>query len=211
MVVGIYSIYNKSNGKYYIGQSINVRKRWNEHKSNLNRNIHPNKHLQSAWNLYGSDSFEFKLVKSCKPRYLDRFEKLLIKSHDSMNPVNGYNLDSGGSEGYVLSDNTRMKMSKAQSGKNHPLYGKNHSKETKQKMSKSKKGEDNPFFGKHHSQDTRKRISMTKSRKDIPSGEHLYHENNQGIIFEELAKKYNCSIGTIHYRIKNYKKENGLL
>jgi len=41
--------------------------------------------------------------------------------------------------GRVLSEETKKKISKSLSGKNHPNYGKYHSKETKEKMSKSSK------------------------------------------------------------------------
>lgn len=207
MTCGIYSITNKINGKIYIGQSVNIRKRWNIHKSLLNRDIHPNEHLQSSWNKYGADNFDFKLIKCCKSRYLDRFEKLQIKIHDSVDSSKGYNLDSGGSVGYIITDEVRKKMSKAQSGKNHPLYGKHHSEETKQKMSESRMGEKNGFYGKHHSHESRKKISDTKRRKDIPLGDVLLSKNQQGITYEAMAKEYNCSIATIHNRIENYKKE----
>jgi len=58
------------------------------------------------------------------------------------------------------SDNTirrRMKefgiksrsISEACKGKNHPMYGKHHSKEVKGRMSRAKKGENNPMYGKY--------------------------------------------------------------
>ena len=83
MVCGVYKIENKINGLVYIGQSINIKKRWSRHKRELNNNIHGNAHLQRAWNKYGSKSFSFELIKACKPRYLDRFEKLYIRINGS--------------------------------------------------------------------------------------------------------------------------------
>lgn len=41
-LIGIYSITNKINGKVYVGQSVNVYKRWKDHKYELNKNIHHN-------------------------------------------------------------------------------------------------------------------------------------------------------------------------
>lgn len=49
-ISGIYKITNLVNNKVYIGQSVNIRKRWNQHVLELNKNIHPNIYLQSAWN-----------------------------------------------------------------------------------------------------------------------------------------------------------------
>ena len=79
MACGIYSITNNINGKQYIGQSNRLPERWLEHKRDLNKNKHFNPHLQHAWNKYGGDAFEFKMIKYCKERYLNRLEKLYIK------------------------------------------------------------------------------------------------------------------------------------
>ena len=60
-ITGIYMILNHTNDKIYIGQSIDIKTRWKQHKSNLNCNRHENKHLQSAWDKYGKDKFEIQL------------------------------------------------------------------------------------------------------------------------------------------------------
>ena len=65
-ISGIYKITNKLNGKYYVGSAINInygcRGRWACHIRGLNGNYHYNHHLQSAWNKYGKDTFEFQIV-----------------------------------------------------------------------------------------------------------------------------------------------------
>ena len=61
MVVGIYCIRNKINNKYYIGQSIDIKNRWKEHKYNLRHNKHVNNKLQNAWNKYGEKNKVQKL------------------------------------------------------------------------------------------------------------------------------------------------------
>ena len=38
-------IKNLSNNKIYIGQSVNINKRWNDHKSKLENNKHENLHF----------------------------------------------------------------------------------------------------------------------------------------------------------------------
>lgn len=73
---GIYQITNKINGKKYIGSSKDIYKRWYQHKYELNKNKHGNKHLQNAWNKYGQDSFEFEIIEECEPEkrlYLEQF------------------------------------------------------------------------------------------------------------------------------------------
>lgn len=46
-------------GKTYIGQTINFKNRFNDHKSRLKNGKHFNKHLQNIWNKYGEDNIEF--------------------------------------------------------------------------------------------------------------------------------------------------------
>lgn len=124
MTTGIYYIKNNINQKYYIGQSVNVDKRQQKHFSELRHNKHRNAHLQNAFNKYGESAFEFKLIKACKPQYLNRFEKMYIRAYDTYN--NGYNLTIGGEEPPSLQ------------GKNNPFYNKHHSRESCIQMSKNK-------------------------------------------------------------------------
>ena len=51
-VCGIYEIVNKVNEKRYIGQSVDVYKRWRGHKNKLNSNSHRNSYLQLNKTLY---------------------------------------------------------------------------------------------------------------------------------------------------------------
>lgn len=64
---GVYEIRNALNNKRYIGSSINIYRRWRDHKRMLNLSVHPNKHLQSAWNKYGEKHFVFKILETCEP------------------------------------------------------------------------------------------------------------------------------------------------
>ena len=112
MVCGIYVIHNLINGKKYIGQSVDVYQRLSKHKSNLRNNYQsPNAHLQNAWNKYGERAFDFGILKACKPRYLDRFEKLYIRAWDLQNPNYGYNKESGGKVCKNITQETRNKIS----------------------------------------------------------------------------------------------------
>ena len=62
-ISGIYKIINKVNGKYYVGSSSNIHKRWGEHIRSLNHKKHFNQHLQRSWNKYKQSSFEFIIFK----------------------------------------------------------------------------------------------------------------------------------------------------
>jgi predicted GIY-YIG superfamily endonuclease len=94
MSIGIYKIENLLNGKVYIGQSVNIEKRWSTHKSELEKKYHYNIHLQSAWNKYGGDNFEFSIVEECNIDQLNQCEIYWIAKFDSYE--NGYNLTPGG-------------------------------------------------------------------------------------------------------------------
>lgn len=125
MTVGVYKITNQSNGKVYIGQSVDVEDRIYKHKMALRGNYHKNDHLQKAWNKYGEDSFIFELIKSCKVRYLDRFEKLYIHIYKSMNVKYGYNNDTGGNLNRTLAPQTIEKLSAPRAsvaGANNPSW-----------------------------------------------------------------------------------------
>ena len=58
----VYEIKNKITGKAYVGQSKSYPARWNRHKSYLRRGVHRNLSLQSDYNKYGLDAFEFNVI-----------------------------------------------------------------------------------------------------------------------------------------------------
>lgn len=78
MKSGIYQILNKLNGNFYIGSAINLNARFGSHKYDLNTNQHHNTHLQRAWNKYGINTFEFKILEYCEPDKLIEREQWYI-------------------------------------------------------------------------------------------------------------------------------------
>lgn len=63
---GIYAIVNITNGHKYIGQSLDLAKRKEQHFKDLASNRHANKYLQNAYNLHGKAFFSFTIIE-----YLD--------------------------------------------------------------------------------------------------------------------------------------------
>ena len=63
MVGYIYKIVNKYNDHFYIGSSLNIKKRQYTHFSKLKHNSHHCYHLQNAFNIYGADAFYFLIKK----------------------------------------------------------------------------------------------------------------------------------------------------
>jgi transketolase len=60
---GVYVIKNTQTGKEYIGCSIAIRDRWNNHRSSLRRSKHENPGIRRDYEKYGLEAFEFTLLK----------------------------------------------------------------------------------------------------------------------------------------------------
>ena len=75
-MIGIYLIRCKSENKIYIGQSKNIKKRYNDHIRKLKLNIHPNCYLQEAFNKYGGDDFSCEILFLLEEKQFSR-QKLL--------------------------------------------------------------------------------------------------------------------------------------
>jgi group I intron endonuclease len=123
-VSGIYEIINVRNQKRYIGQTKNLYRRQCSHIGKLRRNIHPNKHLQNAWNKYGEDVFQFRVLEYCPLENLDARELFWINCYQS-NQV-GYNIriDPVNNRGVKWSEEHREKMGKIINDENS--WFKNH-------------------------------------------------------------------------------------
>lgn len=104
-MVGIYKITNKLNNKVYIGQSINVKRRWQEHKqcaNPTNKSFKATKHLYKAIAKYGISNFKFCLLEECRVDQLDKLEISYIQLYNSANPAFGYNVQLGGNSSKTL-------------------------------------------------------------------------------------------------------------
>jgi len=62
---GIYSISCTQEDRVYIGSSIDIDRRWGEHRRRLNAQTHHCNQLQEAWDAYGDESFSFGVVELC--------------------------------------------------------------------------------------------------------------------------------------------------
>lgn len=62
-MIGIYKITNKINEKCYIGQSINIEKRWCQHVRDLEKGVHHCLKLQIDYKRYGIKNFKFEILE----------------------------------------------------------------------------------------------------------------------------------------------------
>ena len=87
---GIYKIYCKDTNKYYIGQSVNVKKRLRTHLNELRNNNHINQSLQRDFNTCGEGAFIFEKIKDVEEEFLNIFEKYYMEYYDALKK--GYNV-----------------------------------------------------------------------------------------------------------------------
>jgi group I intron endonuclease len=64
--MGVFQIRNLTNGKIFIGSSVNLDKIWNRHKFQLEMGGHKSPELQKEWNEYGADNFIFEILEEIK-------------------------------------------------------------------------------------------------------------------------------------------------
>jgi group I intron endonuclease len=166
-MIGIYKITCIANNKVYIGQSANIDGRFYQHKHELKNNKHCNQHLQSSYNKYKKDFFDYKIIEIIDineedineediNEKLTILEQYYIDYYKSMDREYGFNKKGAGPKGKVTEE-TREKLRKAQEGRIEENrqrmieYNKTRppmSDENRKKLSESMSGKNNYFYSK---------------------------------------------------------------
>lgn len=139
IISGIYYICNTVNGKMYIGESVDIYRRWREHRQDLRDGTHDNIHLQRSWDKYGECNFKFNIIEECEEDKLFEREKYWIKFYDAFK--NGYNQTEGGEGcfGYKHNDEVREKMKQIKSEQFQDI-------KNREKLSKAHEFESRPIY-----------------------------------------------------------------
>ena len=195
--IGIYEIKNNSNNKSYIGLSTSVEDRMLFHKRRLLQNTHKNKHLQSSFNKYGIDSFEFNIIEECDEEMLPEREKYWIQEFKSHDRANGYNKTYGGEFGRLSDEIVQSTANK--------LRGRTLSEEMKNRIRETLTGK------KQTPEAIQNRVNSIKKLDDSTEEliVKLYIENDytKRQIAQELNIK-NTTIDSVIHRSGELKKYN---
>lgn len=156
MISGIYLITNKINNHMYVGGSIDIERRFREHKRGADANTQA---IDRAILKYGKENFTYQIITELPADWevITKHEKYWIKFYNTFKNTNHYNLTNGG-DFFIMSPESRRKISESMKGENNPMYGKEpwnkgktgcYSNETIQKMSEAKYGENHPNWKNH--------------------------------------------------------------
>jgi group I intron endonuclease len=169
-IIGIYKIISPS-GKVYIGQSINIKKRWNNYKWLHNSAVGP--YLLRSLKKHKPENHIFEIIENCSIEQLNGRETYYKQIE--LNRVNGdwskvlfcelHDRGSGPRSKHIIE-----KIRQGNTGKKRSI-------ECKRKISQFQKGRPKPegykeklkqaLTGKTRSEDTKKR--MSECRKGIPN------------------------------------------
>ena len=182
MTYYVYKITNNNNGKYYIGKTNDLEKRWYNHVycALVNKE---NTYFYNAIRKYGAANFTIEQIEECKTEeiVLEREIFWINELHANKRNI-GYNMTDGGDgmSGFIHSEESKQKQREKMLGRKHsPEHnkkisesnkGKIVSQEVKDKISKANLGENNGMFGKSITEKTRKKLSdfqSTRLRKPL--------------------------------------------
>lgn len=173
-VCGIYAINRIGTDNFYVGQSINIWKRWIKHLQDLRTNRHSSVFLQRSFNKHGESAFEFSVLEAgTDPRDKQALTRAEQRWMDTLNSCFNWAPAAGSNAGIKLSADTRAKMSlahrgnKVNLGRPSPRKGTKLSSETCQRISVAKKGFPGPNKGIPRTAEVKAKISATKIRNAL--------------------------------------------
>ena len=168
---GIYLFTNLLNKDQYVGQSIDLGKRFTKYFTlsylkNKNTLV-----ISRALIKYGYANFSISILEYCDKDILNEREQYYM---DIIKPVYNTLKIAGSSSGYKHTQESKDKRSLSLKGKytgtNSPLYGRTHTEQTKELMSSMRKGQDNYFYGKTHTHESKELMEQKAiGRKHSPS------------------------------------------
>jgi hypothetical protein len=79
---GVYEIVNTKTGMRYVGSSINMQQRRQQHMHDLRNGVHCNPYLQNSYNIHGEGEFQFNVIETAPKNSIREMEQSLIDESD---------------------------------------------------------------------------------------------------------------------------------
>ena len=166
----IYKIRNVVNDKFYVGSTVNSRKRFWEHRKDLRLGKHTSVALQRAWDKYGEDCFKFEVIEQYETKEeLYPAEQKWLDEHYGKDHC--YNA-AAHADAPMRDASPEMRAHQATKAREwhaknaHPRLGMKHNEESLLIMSENRKGkslgENHYRYGKTVSEEVRKKIGDTQ-------------------------------------------------
>jgi group I intron endonuclease len=206
-MIGIYKITNPL-GKIYIGQSINIEKRFTSYN---NLNCKKQRRLYNSFLKYGVENHLFEIIEICDIKDLNIKERKYQLIYDTIS-ISGLNCkltnenDSNGiycestktkmsesAKVKVFTDAHRQNMSKNRIGDKNGMFGKKQSQEAKNKMSKAKENMSDEVikkysdYAKNRSQEHRQKLSESHKGK-VPANSKIILNIETGIYYNSITE-----------------------
>lgn len=198
----LYGIYNKLNGKLYVGFTVSMRRRWYEHRKHTKKLSKYSYAVHYAMSKYGFDNFIYKQIDfALSLNEANQKEVAWIKELKSF----GYQLynetDGGdgtkGNTGHKWTEKRKRAMSKLNSGEGNPMYG------------VQLFGETNGNYGKKMKPHVKEKLLAIRSKiteEQVKEMRDLYATGNYKQA--DLCRKYNLSAAQVCRILKGTRWQN---
>jgi group I intron endonuclease len=212
---GVYVIEHPSTGKFYVGSSVNVRKRVINHQSMLRNNKHPCVELQAVYNQTPEIRVLAASTNGDKEAMAE--EQRLVNALSVAHPtllLNVCLVDVNSPKGLRKSEDTRKKIGDSQRGipespesiekRRKAMLGHPTSAETRRKISEAN-------LGRVVSAETRERMRQSQTGRTLPESQKAkIRENSQrrpvvidGVEYPSISaagRELGIGVGTVYSR-----------
>ena len=144
----VYEIFNVASRQRYIGSSVRHKTRFRTHQRQLSKGVHANTHLQAAWDVYGKDTFKFRVLKRfTNEKAMQEFEQSIIRAEWDESHTKLYNAKIGVARAPLHPQEVKDKISsgvqQAHTEKRGIYKGYKQDEEHRQAISNALKGNQN--------------------------------------------------------------------
>ena len=204
-ICGVYKITSPT-GKVYIGQAIDIIRRFKEYRK-ITSKIKKQRKIYRSLLKYGVEVHIFEIIEECKVENLDCRERYWQDFYDVLGK-NGLNciLQECGEFRYIVSDETKAILSEMRQGENNIFYGKSHTEHSKQLIREANLGKiinedikskiSESLKGRVFTDEHREKLSLSgigRKHTDV-SKKKMSESSKNRIVSEETKKKLSSSI-----------------